>query len=593
MIMNIIIIVFVLSITYAWMIRGMFSSMIHLLCVIAAGAIAFAVWEPLALILVNMSPERGFLSFVESVAFGVSLVVPFVISLVILRLLTDKLVSGNITNSKVVDYAGGGICGLATAVICAGITVLGIGSMRVSTEFMGYQPLWYSTDRAIGSGALVKNDRLWIPVDAVVATMYSQLSMGSMSTNQPLDKWYPELEIAGFSARVSPGDGKGRNAINPDDFKVQSRYTVGDPNGSESIADLLKDARDSQSQKYIDINSNVVSKGHLVGYVINFEPGAKERGEKGGQVVVSNGQYRLLIEDNDGNTMSAFPIAVISESSNADQFGRWRFDANDVFITSVGGKSRSLMAFEYVVPTGYTPIALYVKNIRVNPKTLPDPIEYASPSARDRVVQTGSILKGESLNRLLDKSNMETYNPRDEVRLIRKSFKVGQMMSSQIAKRGMTLNEKNRIVDGDGSWNVKTDVGRKNAPMDKKLRVDSYALSTGQAMIRIDVSADTLFGLFSDSSRDALTDQPLMLIDDKGNEYEAIGYEYTDSKVFEARYTRGSTLTGIQDMPSMSRSRSDQKLVLLFVVTEGIKITHYAVGDIAITEFDPPIDTNR
>lgn len=591
MIMNIIIIVFVLSITYAWMIRGMFSSMIHLLCVIAAGAIAFAVWEPLALILVNMSPERGFLSFLESVAFGVSLVVPFVVSLVILRILTDKIVSGNISNSKFIDYAGGGLCGVGTGVICAGITVLGIGSMRVSTDFMGYQPLWYSTDRAIGSGALVKNDRLWIPVDTIVAKMYTQLSMGSMSTNQPLGKWYPELEIAGFSARVSPGDGKGRNAINPDDFKVQSRYTVGDPMGSESIADLLKDSRDSQSQKYIDINSNPVSKGHLVGYVINFEPGAKERGEKGGQLVVSNGQYRLLIEDNDGNTMSVFPVAVISESSNADQFGRWRFDANDVFITSVGGKSRPLMAFEYVVPTGYTPIALYVKNIRVNPKMLPDPIEYASPSARDRVVQTGSILKGESKNRLLDKSSMVTYDPQDETRLIRKSFKVGQMMSSQIAKRGMTLNDKNGIVDGQGSWNVKTDVGRKNAPMDKKLRVSAYALSKGQAMIRIDVSADTAFGLFSDASRDALTDQPLMLIDDKGNEYEAIGYEYTDSKVFEARYTRGSTLTGIQDMPSMSRSRSDQKLVLLFVVTKQIKITHLAIGDIAITRFDPPIDT--
>lgn len=590
MIMNVIIIIFVLGITYAWMIRGMFSSLLHLLCVIAAGAIAFAFWEPLAMLLVNVSPERGFMSFIESIAWGVSLVVPFVFLLLVLRFTTDKLVPGNIANSKVIDYAGGGICGLATAIISCGILVLGVGSMRVPTGFMGYQPLWYSTDRAAGSGALVKADTLWIPVDTIVSKMYRHLSNGTMSTNESLGKWYPELELVGFASRVSPGDGAGRNAVSPDDFKVKATYTVGATDGSETLTDLLHDSINDEPQKYIDINSERVTKGHLAGFVIEFEPGAKERGKKGGQLVVSNGQYRLLIEDANGNTMTAFPIAAISESSEADMYGRWRFDANDIFITSVGGKSRVLMSFEYVIPTGYTPIAIYVKNVRVSTASLPDPVEYANITERDRVILSGAILKGESVSRKLDTTNMVVYDSSIQGGFIHRSFKISQMMSSQVAKRGLTLNEKNEVVDGVGTFDLKKDVGRKNVPQAKNLRVDRYAASKGQVLIRIDISEESDFGLFSEAAKGAPIDQPLLLIDSKGNEYEAIGYEYTDSKTFETRYTRGSTLTGLEDAPNLSRSRSDQKLVLLFIVTNKVMITNFAIGDLGIAEFDPPME---
>lgn len=591
MFMNILIIVFVLGITYAWMIRGMFSSLLHLLCVIVAGALAFAFWEPLALLLIGVSPERGFLSFIESIAWGTALILPFAIELLLLRLITDKAVSGNINNNTLVDYIGGGVCGVATAGISAGILVLGIGTMRVSTNFLDYQPLWYSQERSTGAGSLVKADSLWLPVDKLVATMYGNLSTGAMSTAEPLSKWYPELTLAGFASRVSPGEGGGRNALSPDDFKIKSTYTVGSTKGTDSISDLLKDANNDQSQRYLDINSEKVSKGYLAGYVIEFEPSAKERGEKGGQLIVSNGQYRLLIEDASGNTQTVFPVATISESSKSGEYGRWRFDANDVFITSVGGKSRVQVAFEYVIPSGFTPIAMYLKNIRVNAASLPKAIEYPTIESRDSVVYSGAILKGDTGSRVLNTENMTTYDPTDLQGFVRRGFRVGEMMSTQIAKRGLTLNEENEIVDGIGSYDAKTDVGRKNAPQSKKLRVSKYAANQKQVLIKINVSADTQFGLFSTAAREALVDQPLLLIDSKGNEYEAIGYEYTDSKDYKVRYTRGSTLSGIEDTPNLSRSRSDQKLVLLFIVTSQVEITHFAIGDLGIVEFVPPLAT--
>src|SRR5690606_12161977 len=142
----------------------------------------------------------------------------------------------------------------------------------------------------------------WIPVDHIASLVYSKLSEGTMSTGEPLAKWYPELELVGFSSRISPGDGSARNAIAPKDFKVISTYIVGDPKGTSKVADLLKDSISSASQKYVDVDSDAVTNGYLMGYVIDFEPGAKERGKKGGQLVVSSGQFRLLVQDSDGNT---------------------------------------------------------------------------------------------------------------------------------------------------------------------------------------------------------------------------------------------------------------------------------------------------
>ncbi|MBL4697709.1 MAG: CvpA family protein [Phycisphaerales bacterium] len=588
--MNLAVIVFVLGVGYAWMIRGMFNSLIHLLCVLFAGAIAFSFWETLALMLIEASPERGFLSFIESVAWGVSLVVPFAVVLLLLRVMTDKLISGNITNSKGIDYAGGAICGLATGIISSGVLLVGISSLRLSTDFFGYQPAWYSTERAIGAGAIVRADTLWVPVDKLTAKLYGQLSKGTLSTNEPLAKWYPELELVGFTSRISPGEGAGRNAILPADFKITSSYIVGKPDGSSSMSRLLVDAIDDRPQKYLDINSEPVSNGYIAGYVFEFEPGAKERGEKSQQLVVSNGQYRLLIEDNDGNTMSVFPIASISESSKPDQFGRWRFDASDLFITSVGGKSRVQMAFEYVVPQGYTPIAVYAKNVRVTTSSMPDAIEYANPQERDSVIRSGALLKGETATRMLDTTNMITFDPNVDREWIRTSFSLGQIMSTQVAKRGFTIDSDNKIVDGERVFDLKTEVGRDNTGYGKKLRVSKYSVSSGQKMVRVNVSAGSTIGFFSEAARDAPFDQPMLLIDEKGNEYEAIGFEYTDSKLFHVRYTRGSTLGGIEDVPTLSRSRDDQKLMILFIITNGVKITDYSIGDVGIAHFDPPLE---
>lgn len=585
MIMNLIVVVLVLSIAYAWMVRGVFSALLHALCALMAGAIAFAVWEPLSIMLVNASPERGFFSFLESIAWGISLIIPFALAFLLLRMLSDKAVPNNIKNNTAVDYAGGAIFGAVTGVISMGILVIGIGNMRISTE--GYRPLWYSDDRANGPGSLVEADSLWLPADKIVSALYANLSRGTMSTEQPLAYWYPELHLTGFASRISPGDGAARNAVRPEDFRIRAAYTVGPENGTQ-MSELLK--LEDGVQKYQDINKQTVTTGRLFGYVIEFEPGAKERGEKGaGVLVVSNGQIRMLAEDEDGNTQTIFPLAVISESSKPGQYGRWRFDAEGVFITSTGGKSQVPMGFEFAVPQGMAPVALFVKNVRVNTDELPDPVSYSSIEARDQLIRKGGILEGGREEVVYNDENAVLVTDTQQLEEISRGTRMLEIVGSVPAKRSFTVNEDNEIVGGQGSFSVQDEIGRRNTPVSRNLRVERYEIGQGQAMVKLDVSSGSPFGFLTPAARSAPLDQPLKLIDTNGNAYEAIGFEYMDRELMELRYTRGSTLTGVGDTPTLSTTRDDQRLRIMFIITDGVEIDRFAIGDVIVARFNPPI----
>ncbi|MBL4590729.1 MAG: CvpA family protein [Phycisphaerales bacterium] len=595
MILNLIVVALVLSITAAWIFRGAFNSLIHLLCVLTAGAVAFGLWEPLSMMIVGFSPERGFFSFIEGLAWGVGLILPFVVTLIVLRVITDKVVKGNIKNWGMVDVIFGFLFGFQTAMITAGIFVIALGAMRLPSNFLGYQPLWYSEDRAAGQGALVRTDTLWIPVDRLVSMSYGGLSQGTLSTSQPLAKWYPDLDIARFGNRISAGDGGARNTYTDDAFRLTSAYTIGSIDGSTPVEDLLKDKRDPIAQGYLDIDSKKIDEGYLAGFVVNFAPNARERGKKGGQVMVSNGQIRLVAQNKDGDTLAMHPVATISESIDGPD-GRWRFDSNDVFINSVGGKTAVPMGFEFLVPADYTPIGLSIKGVRINLEESSMKIaEISSVADRDRRIRSGSLLKGDAPKATFNMSDVKVVDGSANVVqgvLIGNSLR--NMMSTTTAKsQGFTLDD-NLLSEGQGKFDVKAQLGRNNTPTDRRLRVDKFSLGKRQQMVQIDVSPDMPASLLDGAMRLTDTDKPIKLIDTKGGEYEAIGFVYQDEKIMEIRYTNGSTLKGLTDMPSLSTSRiGDQKLRILFIVTQNVEIEYLVVGDDAILHFKPKMPTKR
>ncbi|MEQ9206425.1 MAG: CvpA family protein [Phycisphaerales bacterium] len=581
MFMNILVIIFVLSVSYAWMTRGIFNAMIHALCVLFAGAVAFAVWEPLAMILLGLSDA----AIVEGAAWGIALIVPFIIVMLVLRVISDKVITANVQNIKALDYAGGAAFGLVTSILTAGVMVIGISYMRLPSGFLGYQPVWYAQDRA-GAGSLVENDKLWIPVDSITAMVYQNLSTGSMSSGEPLKKWYPDLTLTGFAARINPGEGSARNAITEDAFSVMSSYTIGQPTDAMSLS--------VGDQRFMDIKGKVISPqnaGHVAGYVVEFGPEAKEKGGKGGQVVISNGQVRLLTKQTDGTTHTIFPIATISESNKEGQFGRWMFDSEDLFITSSGGKSRVPMAFEFFIPADQEPAALYVKNIRVPVGEIKEPTAFANAAARDKLVRSGALVTGERVKREFDLSDAIVVDASSSEISARFRDSTGEVLPSQLVKqRGIKINDDNLITEGIAKFR-KEEIGRRNTPQVKSLRVDQFWFGEGQQMVQVEVGSGIEGGFLSEAARKADPNEPFMLIDTNGNEYEAVGYVYEDpdTELFEIRYTPGSTISGQneKDLPRISQSKDGQKLSLIFLISNKVEIQYFTIGDVVLVHYDP------
>ena len=92
--------VIILLIGYTWMLRGFFSAFLHMICVFAAAAIAFAVWEPIAYMLL----EQG--GLLENSAWAIGLGLPFAVALIPIRLIFDKIIPANVKVLPPVDYIG-------------------------------------------------------------------------------------------------------------------------------------------------------------------------------------------------------------------------------------------------------------------------------------------------------------------------------------------------------------------------------------------------------------------------------------------------------------------------------------------------------
>ena len=198
-----------------WMTRGFFSALLHLICTVVAGAIAFAVWEPFAYALLGMDTSGGITLFLHSSAWAIALFVPFAVSLAILRITVDSLVRANVKVHPAAEYVGGGVCGLLAGVVTSGILVLSIGFLRAEDRLFGYKPIDFA-----GAGYVQRTEKLWVPTDKIVATMYGTLSRTTLRTENNLGTLYPDLDIVPTSMRMNFRNGLARNTVKPSDFSV-------------------------------------------------------------------------------------------------------------------------------------------------------------------------------------------------------------------------------------------------------------------------------------------------------------------------------------------------------------------------------------
>lgn len=598
MILSLVAIAIIGGVGYFWLTKGFFSALIHMVCTLIAGAVAFAFWEPLAqLVLEQTGSGKGIMAFVRDSAWGVSLAVPFAVSLILLRVIADMALPKNVTVESAVDMGGGAVCGLVSGVIASGVFIISASYLRTPANLLGYQPV-----QVDGPGHLVSKQSLIVPVDKLVSGLYRGLSETSMSVEHSFAENYPRFALTAGSQRMSfDSDNKNphRTTLAPGDVRITSRYTIEDQGG---VAQTMGDRwRESVIAPQTLDGEPYPAGTRLEGFTLEFSAGSLE---SFGQLVIGHGQLWVTVENPDtGDRDVAYPFAAISESREKGVYGRYVFDGN-VHISSVGGGTSIPMTFEFPVKPGFEIRSLTVRNLRLNPDDV-QARELASISQRDQQIDNGAIVGRSATQRLeelqdLDRDDAATITAAPTNNSSSQSpegVKVGNSFPTRITlvkgrTGGIEIDGDRKITGGQSKFNADEVTDR----VTPELRVSNFATTSDTNLIWIDVAGDPAINKQSLLGRSVQTAQrvvPPAVLDTDGVRYEAVGFLYVDPDIVELRYTPGQPLRGLTETPNLSSSRDDQNLWLVFRVTAGAEVDKFVIGQKLIAEYAPPVEIRK
>lgn len=594
MIMNFIVILIILGGAATWASKakgfGLFSAFLALVCVIAAGAVAFGVWEPIAYLILEKTGTSGFGGFIGDNAWGIALIAPFAISLLILRVSVDLFVRKNLQFSDLANTVGGIVFGATSGFIGAGMVVLSLSFMRLPGDLLGYQTV---SDQ---SGNMVADGGLWIPADKAVAGLYSHLSMGAFATDAPLAKLQPAVHQQGGMLRMTYEDAS-RVTIKPGDASVIKAYEV-----KGTIDALTADSFSPKKQNVLYPDGSKPSGGTLRGYVVRFGSGAKE---KGGNVVITPGQVRLIGTNADGGTFAVHPIAAVAAPDGiSTTLYRFRFDAKEPFIASVGGSSESYFGLEFMLPDGASPTHLLVKNIRIDVSGTAL-TAYKNVTDRDTAVRTRAIFPAGAAAAPSATSGGSTASSGGGTSGGAASSGGGGIVNIAVGSqvegvstnpilplnininksnaKGLDLGAENGIRGGASKFTKEETEAR---GLGKELRVDKFETTKDTGIVQLTLSLEgrrTLLGKSVEVAEDIL---PPLLIDDAGRSYEALGYVYREGGEIEISFKPEEPVRAMSQIPNLSKGKRDQTLILIFRPTKGVKITGFRLGSKEIARFE-------
>lgn len=207
MILSLLVVAIIALITYWWMNQGLFSALLHFLCVLVAGTVAFSLWE--------WATVSFFLRGIryDEYAWGITLVGIFAIVLLVLRLLSDRLAPNEVRLPGAINYGFGALFGLGAGVLSIGIVLVGWGFVQSSGEVLGYEGFRRTQQ---GGGVPTQTQGGLPPTWVLNATtsVFGALSVGAFSpigSDVTFASAMPGLsDLAGSAMRDSFNDGKGK-----------------------------------------------------------------------------------------------------------------------------------------------------------------------------------------------------------------------------------------------------------------------------------------------------------------------------------------------------------------------------------------------
>jgi hypothetical protein len=168
------------------------------------------------------------------------------------------------------------------------------------------------------------------------------------------------------------------------------------------------------------------------------------------------------------------------------------------------------------------------------------------------------------------------------------TIQLGMQGSAEIDKdnkfvRGEQTFEKRQITQMQG--------------VDRKLRIMTFLTDQDVQLVHVQVGEPELpYSFLNARVQSAPRTESVTLIDVNGQSYVPVGLVYEDATVQKVRFTPDAPMTTLNEIDqygTMSRSRPEARMTLIFRVSRGVNIKYFAVGKRALAEFTPPLSTNN
>lgn len=557
MIANIFLIIFLLAMILWWATQGFFSSLLHLGITIAAGAIALAVWEPLAVgVLVYRMPDY---------AWTVGLLGPFILVLIGVRLLADKLVKGNVHVQGLLGQALGGFCGLISGVLTAGLTLIAMGFMPMGPGGVGGL-IPYAT--AANGEIIESSPSPWIAVDKMTYGFYSFLSSGSFSpwSGASMAVYAPDLpEQANILRLRGPaGDGSSIVAV-PEDITVDSVVVAPTPivGLPDPITESLRPRIDQANFQLfvVDTGWQQVNRG-------TFDSDQTAR--------IPATQVRLVTEQRQGgrSMIKRHPPIAIAKEVSPDNREYFAFNSDSVVAHSLGNDR---LGWVFLIGADQEPLYLRVRNLR-----LPLPADsgwVTEPVALATILgQPPASDDGDGDTARADAGTQGTVGARDGKVAGNQATDIvlTNALVTAFSKNGASGLSYNGSAVTDGEATVTMRPGG----LSKNTRADSVFTPGHLGMVRLKVDRDTGQSLLGQSLSAAASLGGVFLVDDRGTRHSPMAYNLV-------RKAGGQTISVNPNDPTAFRSarqlpitemKDGDELYLFFRVPRGVTIETYEIG---------------
>ncbi|UCD28940.1 MAG: hypothetical protein JSV03_00195 [Planctomycetota bacterium] len=454
------VVVLVLAITFYQGLQGLFSALISCILTILSAGLAFGFYEDIYFAkLIEYQPDHG---------RAIALLAVFILTLLVLRLLTDQLIVGNMHFPIYVDRAVGGLLGFVTAMIIVGMLAIGFQMLPFGSRILGFSryalidtekneviPLddptveETVTRASIKDWSKVKRERqsLWFAPDAFAAGLVSHLSNNSLAGRNRLKAVYPDFIDSLHRARAGQSPGS-RMTVEPESLRIKDYRDLkpGELYVPERFKDAGKDmikfvkrAEDPEvGMKRIAISAVVRSKAQDSDNVHRF----------------TTEQVRLLAIDRKGGDPKEYFLSGINAAAEEVRYRLVQlYRGEGIVRESKEGNPEFTFVFEVPDKAEFTPLYLEYK-LNARAEIRPSQGVSNQPSKASKASDEGSKKKKQNTvskkSKSEKKTSPKTRPRRDRVSGIGASQKESQFSDKLPFQRALTDYNGSDIDVGSG-----------------------------------------------------------------------------------------------------------------------------------------------